>query len=291
MSKKIVKLSQPINLIFTGLAYMLGAGMARYLGADLRWPVFWLDLLSVLSLQVSALLFAAYFQPLLTPVDPEETPRQREQGRVRLLQAAYAALTLTGGIIVTLVFLRDMNVSTGVLFVWSLLLLVAYAVPPFRLSGKGYGELALGIYIATLVPAISFISQMGSYHRLLPLTAFPLTLLALACFLALDFSTFAADEKFGRHTLLTRLTWQRAVPVHQVLVLAGFLLFAAAPFFGISWGLIWPVFLALPFAALQMVWIQRISNGGSPFWKFFNILVPSCLGLAVYLLALSFWLH
>lgn len=291
MLKKILTFSQPLQLLFAAIAYTLGAGIARYLGADLRWPAFWLALLAVLALQVSAMLFAAYFRQPLTPLAPDETPRQREQSQVRLLQSAYAALTMFCVVTVTMLYVRALDLSTGLLLALSLVLLMAYAVPPFSLSRRGHGELALAVYLATLLPALSFLLQAGKFHRLLPLATFPLTLLAIACYLAANFPTFAADQKLARHTLLTRLTWQWAVPIHHVLVLAAFLLFAAAPLMGVSWGLIWPVFLALPFGILQIAWLQRIANGGTPVWKFVNILVPSLLGLTVYLMTLSFWLH
>jgi 1,4-dihydroxy-2-naphthoate octaprenyltransferase len=172
-----------------------------------------------------------------------------------------------------------------------LLLLIAWALPPTRLADSGYGELVLAIVLATLLPAIAFLLQADEFHRLLPLTAFPLTLMALAYFLIADFPTFAADQKLGRHTLLTRLTWQRAVPIHHVLVLAAFLLFAATPLVGVPWALVWPVFLTLPFAAAQVVWLQRIANGGRTLWNFFIPLAASVFGLTVYLLALTFWIR
>jgi 1,4-dihydroxy-2-naphthoate octaprenyltransferase len=168
---------------------------------------------------------------------------------------------------------------------------MAYALPPARLSETGYGELIQAGIFTTFLPAIAFLLQAGEFHRLLPLTAFPLTLLAIAWLLAANFSAFVADQKLGRRSLLIRLTWQRAIPIHHILILTAFLLFAAASFFGVSWGLVWPVFLALPFAALQIYWLQRIANGGRPVWKFFDVLAPSVYGLTVYLLALSFWLR
>lgn len=289
--KKILYFSQPLQLFFAAITYTLGAGIARYLGANLRWPVFWLMLLAVLALQVSAMLFAAYFRQPLMLLAPDETPRQREQSQVRLLQSAYAALTMFLVVTVTLIYLRALDLSTSLLLGLSVVLLMAYTVPPFSLSRRGYGELVLAVYLATLLPALSFLLQADKFHRLLPLATFPLTLLAIACYLAANFPTFVADQKLGCHTLLTRLTWQWAVPIHHVLVLAAFLLFATAPFFGVAWGLVWPVFLALPFGLLQIAWLQRIANGGTPIWKFVNILVPSLLGLTIYLLTLSFWLH
>jgi 1,4-dihydroxy-2-naphthoate octaprenyltransferase len=169
--------------------------------------------------------------------------------------------------------------------------MVAYAVPPLRLSEAGYGELVLAVYLGTLLPGLAFLLQHGRIHRLLTLTTFPLTLLAVAYFLVCNFPTFATDQKRGRRSLLSRLTWQNAVPIHHFLILAAFLLFAITPFMNYPWGLIWPVFLVLPFAAIQIFWLQHIASGGRTLWTFLDLLANATFGLTVYLLTLTFWIR
>jgi 1,4-dihydroxy-2-naphthoate octaprenyltransferase len=220
-----------------------------------------------------------------------ETPRQRENFRVTLLEVAYAALTLSFIAFLTLFLNKSLNLPADILIVLAFLCLIAYAIPPSRLSETGYGELVLAVILGTLIPALAFLLQYGQLHRLLPFTTFPLTLLALAYLLVNNFPTYATDQKLGRHTLLTRITWQRAVPVHHFMVLAAFLLFAAAPFLEYPWSLVWPVFLASPFAAVQIIWLQSIANGGRTHWKFLTALAAATFGLTVYLLALTYWIR
>jgi 1,4-dihydroxy-2-naphthoate octaprenyltransferase len=291
MPMRILRLSRPLAALFLTLTYCLGAGISRYLGHPFSLAAFGLGWLALLSMQLAFFWALDYFRLPLTPLAPEETPRQRERFRTLLLQSAYAALTLAGACAVTLVLTHTISLPAGILLLLALLFLFAYGVPPLRLAEKGYGELILAVSWGTLIPAFAFLLQTDAYHRLLPIVTFPLTLMALAYLLAADFSTFASDSKLGRNSLLTRLTWQRAIPIHHLLLLFSFLLLAAAPFFGVPWGLVWPVFLALPFAGLQIYWLQRIAVGGSPFWKFMDVLVPSVFGLAAYLLTLAFWLR
>lgn len=288
---KILVLSRPIYLLLGALTYTLGAGIAHYLGQPVRAPAFGLGLLAGLSLLGAASLFAVYFRLPLSPLAQGETPREREHFRVTILQVSYAALTLSAVAILTLMLTRSLNLSADILLVLAFLILVAYAVPPMRFSENGYGELVLAITLGTFLPALAFLLQYGQLNRLLSFITFPLTLLALAYLLACNFPTFAIDQKLGRHTLLTRLTWQHAIPTHHLLVLAAFLLFAAAPFLEYPWGLTWPVFLSLPFAALQMIWLQRIANGGRTFWNFLTALASATFGLTAYLLALTVWIR
>jgi 1,4-dihydroxy-2-naphthoate octaprenyltransferase len=289
--RTFAKLAKPIQLLLASLTYSLGAGIARYLGHPIHAAAFGLGLLAILALEAAAFWLVEYFRLPFTPLEKDETPRHREAFRTSLFQSSAALLTVCGAIIVTLILARLLPLLAGILLMLTVLFFVAYAIPPLRLSEAGYGELAMAVALGTLFPALAFLLQYGEFHRLLTFATFPLTLLALAYFLVNDFPTFATDHKLGRHTLLTRLTWQHAIPIHHLLVLLSFLIFAAAPFFGFPWGLIWPVFLALPFAAFQIIWLQRIALGGRTLWRFLTALAVATFGLSVYLLAFTFWIR
>jgi len=291
MTSKLIKICGPIQILLAGLTYTLGAGIAHYLGYPINYMVFVLGMLASITLQASAYLFSEFFRLPLAPVEPDETPRQREKFRVTLLQVSYAAFTLSFAIILSLLFAHSINLYAGTLFVLIILFLMAYAIPPLRLAAAGYGELVLAVFLGTFLPALSFLLQSGTFHRLLSFTTFPLTLLALAYLLTWDFPTFATDHKLARPTLLTRLTWQRAIPIHNILILLAFLIFSSAPLLNIPWVMIWPVFLVLPFAAVQVYWLQRISTGGRTLWNFLTALSVATFGLSAYLLTMTFWIR
>ena len=289
--RTFIKLARPLQLVLAALTYSLGAGISRYLGHPVNAAAFGLGLLAILAIQAAAFWLVEYFHLPFTPLAKDETARHREALRTSLFQSAVALLTVAGAAIVTLLLARLLPVQAGILMGLIVIFFVAYAVPPMRLAEAGYGELAMAISLGTLFPALSFLLQYGTFHRLLTFATFPLTLLALAYALVDDFPTFATDLKFERHTLLTRLTWQRAIPVHHMLVLISFLFFAIAPLLGIPWGLTWPVFLALPFAVFQIVWLQRIALGGRTLWRFLTTLAIATFGLTAYLLAFTFWIR
>lgn len=291
MLKSLLYLFRPILLLLAAMTYSLGAGIAHYLGKPIRIASFGIGGIAVLALLGAAFLFTEYFSLPMRSLEQGETPRQRENFRVTILEVAYAALTLSVIAFLTLFLNKSLNLSADILIVLAFLFLIAYAIPPLRLSETGYGELVLAVTLGTLIPALAFLLQYGQLHRLLPFTTFPLTLLALAYLLVNNFPTYATDQKLGRHTLLTRITWQRAVPIHHFMVLAAFLLFAAAPFLEYPWSLVWPVFLASPFAAVQIIWLQSIANGGRTLWKFLTALAAATFGLTAYLLALTYWIR
>ena len=286
---KIVKLSNPIQLFLSALTYTLGAGIAHYLGKSIHTASFLLGLIAILSLIGAAPLLSEYFRLPIVPLEKGELSLTREKYRIMLLQVSYAALAFSSVVILTMVLTQILDLSAGIIYILAFLFLMAYSLPPVRVSETGYGELVMAVTLGTLVPALAFLLQYGQVHRLLSFVTFPLTLLTVAYLLIYNFPTFATDQKLSRHTLLTRLTWQRAIPIHHLLIFAAFLLFAAAPILEIPWVLVWPVFLGLPFAAIQIIWLQLIANGGRTLWSFLTTLASATVGLTAYLLALTFW--
>jgi len=233
--RSFMRIARPPFLILAALADALGAGISRYLGKHLDLLVFGLDLLITLALQTTAFLLVEQFRLPLSPLAAGETRGAREQYRIFLLQSAGGALALSAAAVVSLIYLHLLIPPVVLLLVLIFLMPVVYAVPPLQLERTGFGEFVLAIYLATLLPIFSFLLQAREYHRLLAMTTFPLTLLALAFLLALNFPTFAGDQRTSRQTLLTRLSWQRAIPIHHFLVLAAFLFFASDPYFGFPW--------------------------------------------------------
>ncbi len=287
----LLRLSRPINVIFSALTYVLGAGIARYLGITENVVVFWLGLGGILLVQFSMDLLAEALRPVEQPSENDENRAERVNLRKAALLASVGALAVAA---VVAILLGQAGVLSSVVLLFlslSLLAVLAYAVPPLRLVDAGLGEFTLAVHLAMLAPALGFVLQAGEYHRLVAMVSFPLTLLALAYFLILDFPSFASDEKYDRRTLLRSMGWQRAIPLHHGLVLGAYLLLVGALLFGLAWGLIWPSFLTLPFALLQIFWLRNISLGAKPLWSLLTVNALAVFGLTAYLLTFAFWLR
>jgi len=287
----LLRLSHPLNVIFAVLTYILGAGIASYLGVSQSQVVFWLGLVGISLAQFSMSLLAEALRPVDQPSDNNENRAQRVNLRNAALIVSLSALA---AMTVTAILLGQEGVLSPVVLLFlglSLLAILAYAVPPLRLVDAGLGEFTLAVHIAMIAPALGFVLLQGEYHRLVAIVSFPLTLLAIAYFLIQDFPTFAVDEKFDRRTLLRSMGWQRAVPFHHVLVLGAYILLGSALLFGLAWGLIWPAFLTLPFALLQIFWLRNISQGAKPVWTLLTVNALAVFGLTAYLLTFAFWLR
>lgn len=289
--RKIFLLARPIQLLFSLLAYGFGLGLARYLGATLlSEPQFLGGVIIILLLAASSLL-TEYFRPPNEPIIPNETRLEREQLRPFLLTVSITFIATSA----TLVFLlnRDGFMRVEAIFVLAILVLLALisAVPPFRLANRGLGELSVSIQIACLSPTLAFLLQFGSLHRLLTIYTIPMLFLSLAYFLALNFPAYAEDLKYERKSLLIALSWQSAVPIHNALLFGAYLFFAAIPFLGVPFELVWPALLTLPIAAYQVFTLHNVAEGGKPIWSIFVATSTVTFGFTIYLIALTFWLR
>lgn len=284
----MIKLSKPLTLLLASLTYLLGASIPAYLGVTFQGTPFILGFIIILFAQLGMNFLSETFRPHNEPLVENEAPAKIETLRNNLLYISIGLLSAS----ITLTYLLFNNYQIQLMpFVLLLITIIIYSIPPIRLLNRGFGELTLAVQIAYIIPSIGFILQANEPHNLLTILIIPLTALALAYFLILNFPTFADDEKYQRGTMLRLFTWQRAVPIHHSLIIFAYFVFALAPLFGFSFNLIWPAFLTLPFAIFQILQVRAIANGNAPNWRLLTSTALIVFGLTTYFLTLTFWLR
>jgi 1,4-dihydroxy-2-naphthoate polyprenyltransferase len=286
----LLRLTRPLHLLLAALAYFLGVSIANYLGKPFRADSLWLGLIGVILAQASMNLLAEVFRPANEAIIEGQSRKDRLILRNNALYVSIAALTANAVIALLLYNNGHLSIPAFFFLLLSLLLVLTYAIPPFRFINRGFGEFVLAADIAYIIPSIGYILQADETHRFL-LISIPLTFLAFAYFIVMDFPAFAADSKYNRGTLLTRLGWERAVPLHHLFVLLAYLFFLASPVFGLSFSLIWPAFLTLPFAVFQIFQLRNLSLGAPTNWTLLTVTALSVFGLTTYFLSLTFWLR
>ncbi len=287
----MLKFSRPLHLLFAALTYLLGASIPAYLGRPFQPVTFALGLAGVLLAQAGMALLGEVFRPHNEPLIEGETPKQKETLRNNMMILSIGMLA-TDAIIAFIAHLNfALTLPTFYFLLTSIILILVFAIPPFRLINRGFGELALALHVAYVIPSIGYLFQTGENSRLLTLLLIPLTALALVYFLVANFVTFSNDQKYERGTLLRLLTWERAVPLHHSLVAFAYLMFALVPLFGYSVKLVAPAFLTLPFAIFQIFQLRAIANGSPPNWRLLTSTALAVFGLTTYFLTLTFWLR
>ncbi len=288
--RNLLRLTHPLHLLLAALTFFLGASIANYLGQPFRADSFWLGLVAVLLTQASMNLLAEVFRPENEPIFEGQSLKDRHLARNNALYISIAALTAI--VVIAFVLYENQHLSASAIFflLLSLFLILAYAIPPFRFVNRGFGEFVLAAHLAYVIPSLAYVLQSDETHRFL-FISIPLTCLAFAYFIVMNFPGFAADRKYNRATLLTRLGWERAVPLHHLFVLLAYLFFLTAPIFGLSLSLIWPAFLTLPFALFQIFQLRNLSLGAPTNWTLLTATALSVFGLTAYFLSLTFWLR
>jgi len=286
--RTLLRISRPLHILLAALTYSFGASIANYLGKPFRTDSFWLGLFAVLLAQMSMSLLAEVFRLDAEPLTENETRRERQLVRNNALYISIGSLSVDAVIAFILFDVRHLSMASFSFLLVSLFLILAYSLPPFR--NRGFGEFILAAHLAYVIPSIAYLLQADETHRFLALSI-PLTLLAFAYFIVMDFPTFATDHKYNRATFLTRLGWERVVPLHNVFLLFAYVFFAISPALGLSLSLIWPAFLTLPFAIFQIYQLRNISLGAPKNWILLTATALSVFGLTAYFITLTFWLR
>jgi 1,4-dihydroxy-2-naphthoate octaprenyltransferase len=286
--RTLLRISRPLYILLAALTYSFGASIANYLGKPYRADSFWLGLVAVLLAQMSMGLLSEVFRLDTEPLAENETRRERSLLRNNALYVSIAALSADAVVAFILFSNSHLSVASFVFLLLSLILVLAHSLPPFR--NRGFGEFLLAAHLAYVIPTLAYLLQADETHRFLALTI-PLTFLAFAYFIIMDFPSFARDRKYNRTTFLTRLGWEKVVPLHHIFVLFAYVFFAISTLLGLSLSLIWPAFLTLPFAIFQIFQLRNISLGAPTNWILLAATALSVFGLTAYFLTLTFWLR
>ena len=286
--RTLFRLSHPLYVLLAALTYCFGVSIANYLGKPFRFDAFWLGLAGALLAQLSMSLLSEVFRLDAEPLAEDETRRDRIIVRNNALYVSVAAITVDAVIFFLLYRSLRLSPASFSFLLLSLVILLAYSLPPFR--NRGFGEFLLAVQLGYIFPSIGYLLQADTTHRFLTLLL-PLTLLAFAYFIVLDFPMYASDSKYNRATMLTRLGWERVVPLHHIFVIFAYIFFAISPVLGLSLSLIWPAFLTLPFALFQIFQVRAISLGAPANWPLLTATALAVFGLTAYFLTLTFWLR
>lgn len=291
------RLTRPVFLLGGFLMYALGVGIAHYLGVELDWGIYILGQACVTLLQLSAQYLNEYFDLATDTDNPNRTFFSGGSGvgddpALPQRTALLAALTcLSIGAVLTALLYRDHHLTPelGVILGVAFLVSIFYSVPPVRLVGTGYGELAASILVANLIPAFAYALQTGTLHRLLPMVTFPLTALHLAMLMAFSLPDYGNDVRHGKRTAIIRLGWERGMLLHDILLALAYVLIAVAIAEGLPLRLAWPGFLTLPLAVYQIYRMRRIAGGAPTRWNLLTFVAAAIFGLTSYFLTFSFW--
>lgn len=295
--------SHPVRMIINpGLmavvlfTYALGIGIAHYLGAKLDWVNLVLGLAGGMFLLEMRNFLSAYFDHPDTPTstlhkDDPFYDSLRGVKRQALLQIALTVLTAGMTVIVILILRSALSAAGFLMFGVAFVICFFSAPPPLRLEKNGYGELLEALFVAALIPAIAVVLQGKTLSYFLLMLSLPLALIYLAMKIAQSFESYGYEITHGSRTLIARLGWQKAMSLHNILIIAAFILIGVFGLLGLSWSFVWPMLLGLPIGGFQIFLIQQIAEGAKPRWRLLRLVSAGLFLLMTYLIIVSLWIH
>ena len=290
-----VRLMNPAFLLGGALFYALGLTVLDYLGLPIDRGRLVLGLLLVVLVQLTAQFLSAFFdaQPTRPGSTETEAASPPTQGLLPRKLALYAAV-VSGGLFAILcsglAVQGDGSWVSWVLLGLGFLLAFAYSLPPIQLVTRGYGELAISIGLAGLVPTFAFALQTGEPHRLLWLATAPLIALYFAMLLARRLRAYASDLVRERRTLLVRLGWETGMRLHDGAILFAAILLAAGLAGGLPWRIGLGGLIVLPLAVAQVWQMRRIRAGSPPRWRNLTAGALALVSLTAYFTVVGFLL-
>jgi len=290
--KTILSALKPFRLISLVATYILGGGLVQYVKQMRDWAGFIQGgiflILVAISLELLALL-----QSLRNPQAWPEAMDLITARRTRLVTAIMAATFLTisttifiqwmiSGIIWQgLGFLFAAMIGLGILYYLSL------TVDSFR-SFQIFFEAGIDVVIP---PALAYFLQSQDLHRLLTMVVMALLPAYLAYRVLLQLKRFGFNQQYEIMTIVTHIGWQRAMTLHNALILFTYLLMALIALLGFPWFLLWPVFLTLPIGLLEIWLMERVRGGKKPMWRVMQFATASVFLIPIYLLGFAFWIR
>jgi 1,4-dihydroxy-2-naphthoate octaprenyltransferase len=271
------------------ISYSIGTGLVSYLGKRIDQIHFWLGLLIVLLIYISAEFIVCYFYYLNEYV-------LKKNKKALILKNNFLVLFFTSLVIIAaLSFFITYNANPNFIFLLFLGLFLAfiilYAVPPFNLRKKGFGDFLITINVVSITPMFALFLQYQEIHKTLFLITYPAFFLLISFFLAQSLENYEEDIKAQKNTLMTKLGWKTGMSVHNYFILATYVLYGIAAIFGLPTRLVYPAILSFPVAVIQFWEMWRIGEGYKPRWKLLRISSLSVVCVLSYFLLFNLWLR
>ncbi len=274
----LVRFSQTTKFILALFSFFWGLAVANYLIGTPNWGAVPLIVGYLFILISAAGWLDVYFERVGNMVY-EISHADWAALKPYMLNRALSGLF--GISVLFLLLINTLNTMLLVYFAITIALILAASVPPFSLSKRGFGDLVYAVVLGHFIPALAFLTQQDSLHRMLPLLSLPVTFMFLAFFISQNFEHFARDQKYSRQTSLTCMGWQNSILLLNAFLLIPYFLLAFSGLLGIPFRLIWPALLTLPLAIYQIYMFWRIAEGANPSW-----IMIRWVGLAIVVITL-----
>jgi 1,4-dihydroxy-2-naphthoate octaprenyltransferase len=290
--KFFLRAIKPFRLLSVIITYSLGAGIIAYFNHSFDW-----------SLLISGIIFLLLFMigieilrllPGLTDLIAGKPKLSiGETRKLRWIIAITSAVFYTVAATFFVGWMLDGILWIGILVLIFVLLFAGTGYYFSKLqSGLTCTQLFFEIILFVIVPpAFAFLLHVKEVHKFLTMAVLGLVPSFFAYRVLIQLQHYGSDQHRDIQSFVVKIGWKNAMVFHNASLLLSFVLFSLSLIFGFPWLLIWPVYLILPLALVEVWLMERVRAGAKPLWVIMKFATGSVFVLQVYLLAFNFWIR
>jgi len=292
-----LRLSRPAFLLGGVVGFALGAFVARYEDFRIDPGLYVTGQVAVTSIQLTTQYLNEYWDFESDRLNTSRTfftggsgvIAKGEVSRKAAWRAAQVCSVLFSIVTIFLAIQFRIGLPVFVVLVASYALGCMYSSPPLRIESTGFGELTASLVVAGLLPMFGFLLFAGQLDGLILLVVAPLVAFHYAMLIAFDIPDIPSDLAGGKKTLLVRIGRDRGAAMHDALILAGFVMAAAAAFDGLPGEVAWSFLFTAPLAAFQVFSVHRANTSKESSFQWLTASAAALFAIATIIMAVGFW--
>ncbi|MDY6846533.1 MAG: hypothetical protein SVP52_05300 [Chloroflexota bacterium] len=292
IAKTMLKAIKPFRLACLLATYALGGGLVQYVRHLGSWGVLIQGGLFLLFVLLSVEFLKVLGQLRDFKNWPEDATLNQIK-RTRWVIALAVATFLTVAMTIVIDWLWGGSLWGGLTV---LIFVFLFSVGIYYLSDLKDSLRPFKIFIEVFLyvvfpPAIAFFTQSSEPHRFLTLVVIGLVPAYLAYPLLIQLKAYRHDLRYENLTFVTYVGWEKAMVIHNALILLTYLIFALIALLGFPWFLLWTVFLTLPIGLVEIWLMEGVRRGKKPLWGVMQFATACVLFIPMYLLGFAFWIR
>lgn len=292
ISKIIFKAIKPFRLASLLTTYLMGAGLVQYVRNVYNWEDSLTGGLFLMFVVITIELLRVN-QHLQDPKNWPEKSSANEIRRTRWIIALIIATFSTAAVTIFIDWMVGNTLRQGLtlLVIGFLIVYLIYFLSYFYKKLRPFNILFELMLFVIIPPALAFFIQSSESHRLLTQVVIGFMPAFLSYRLLTQLKTYHRDLQTGTLNSVTYVGWEKAMVLHNALILLTYLIFASIALIGFPWFLLWPVFLTLPIGLVEIWLMERVHRGAKPLWKVMRFATLCVFFLPLYLLSFAFWIR
>ena len=290
--KTVLQALKPFHLVSLTTTYLMGAGLVQYVQGMRHFSIFIEGLVILILITISTQL-TVLAEKIKDPGNWLEGINKDQVRQLRWIIPMIVATLLTVAAIIFVGWMMRGFLWPGVtlLLVFTAIICAGCYLAEVKPVLKQSLLFIESILYLIIPPAIAYFLQSSEIHSFLIMTVTCSIPGFLAYGLLGQIKRVVFDQKNSNQTLAVQVGWEKAMVIHNALILMAYLLFALMALFDFPWFIVWPVFLTFPIGLVSIWLVEQVRRGRKPLWRVLLLSDAVVYFFPIYFLGIAFWMR